>query len=195
MSGRLQAPSPVDNDGRVCYSCGNSYPAAFRFCPIDSVDLDYLPQSIEELSKDFGKPKTKIWPIVAILSLFFLAITGWMTADQLNSKTAGGTPTSGELTVRTTPAGAAVFLDGSRVGISPVRLSDIPAGYHEVRAVCPGYSEGTAHVQILPSETQRLVWDLAPLPARKTMDKQRYLADLSLPSLESIFYISAERPI
>ena len=190
MSGRSQAPVG-NNSGRICYSCGNSYPAAFRFCPIDSVDLDYLPQSIEDLSSDFGKSKKKPRLTAAVISLFVLMLSAWMVVDRLNSGPVRSSSTYGELTVRTTPAGATVYLDGSQVGVSPVRLSDIPTGFHEVRAVCPGYSDGAAHVEILPSENQKLVWDLAPLPVRKAGDKNRYLADLSAKGFKPAIEIPA----
>ena len=123
MVGRLDAPE--GNRGRrICYSCGNSYPTVFRFCPIDSTDLEYLPQPIENLARDFKRPKAKLWVAVSIGTAIVLALAAWMLTARPGMVLAGGGSAYGELTVRTTPAGAAVYLDGSQVGVSPVRLSD-----------------------------------------------------------------------
>lgn len=163
---------------RICYSCGNSYPDVFRFCPRDSTDLAYFSPPIDNLARDFSRPKR--WIAFSLISTFVLVLSGWLIIGRLSVMPAVGAPGYGELTVRTTPPGARVYLDGSQVGVSPVRLSDIPTGFHRVRAVCPGYSDGNASVKILPSMTQKLVWDLSPLPSRKANDRNRYLAELSI---------------
>ncbi len=175
MAGRLEEPN---GSKRICYSCGNSYPDIFRFCPIDSADLEYLPQPIEELARDFRRPRAKWWIAGSVFAVFMLASMAWMNLDRPAQAPVYSAIKYGELTVRTTPAGAKVYLDGSQVGISPVRLSDIPTGGHEVRAVCPGYSDSRAHVEIRPSAAQKLVWDLAPLPSRKSGDRKMYLTEL-----------------
>jgi hypothetical protein len=178
MAGTLNAPAEKRSK-RTCYSCGNSYPYFFRFCPIDGADLEYLPQPIENLAKDFRQTKNKCKILASAVSVCILAVIAWIVAapNPVSTSTIQG---YGELTVRTTPAGARVYLDGSQVGVSPVRLSDIPTGFHEVRAVCPGYSDGKAHIEIRPSASEKLVWDLSPLPSRKTKDRRVYLAKLDV---------------
>jgi len=182
MAGRLDEPF---SGKRSCYSCGNIYTDVVRFCPRDSTDLEYLPPSVDALSRDFKRPAK--WTAISVISALLL-ILGGFTVDLLTSTPSADAPTRGELTVRTTPAGARVYLDGSQVGISPVRLSNVPTGVHEVRAVFPGYSEGQAHVEILPSATQKLVWDLSPLPSRnKVKDKKKFIAQLPPKQLPSAF--------
>ena len=169
--------SPAESRGkRICYSCGNSYPDIFRFCPRDSTDLAYLPPPIENLARDFSRSHK--WVAFSFISALGLILAAWLIIDQLSIMPAGSAPGYGELTVRTTPPGARVYLDGSQVGVSPVRLSDVPTGFHRVRAVCPGYSDGNANVEILPSATQKLVWDLSPLPSRKANSRNKYLTEL-----------------
>ena len=176
MAGKLDAPD--ENGGhRICYSCGNSYPDSVRFCPRDSADLDYFPLPIDDLSRDFRQPKNFL--AILAIAVFGMVLASFSTMDRLGSKPADRAEAFGELMVRTTPAGAIVYLDGSSVGVSPVRLSGVPTGVHEVRAVFPGYSDGRARIEILPSATQRLVWDLSPLRPMKTSDRNRYLAELS----------------
>lgn len=191
MTRRLDAPLQSGSGKRTCYSCGNSYPDQVRFCPKDSADLEYIPQPIENLALDFGRPKR--CKAVLMLSIIVLIAGALMTMDRLVSVPVTSTPGVGELTVRTIPAGATVYLDGSHVGVSPVRLSAIPTGVHEVRAVFPGYTDGKAHVEIRPSATQKLTWDLSPLPARKKADRNRYLAELS--SKIDLIEVSSENSI
>lgn len=173
MADRLDEPI---GGKRICYSCGNSYPDVVRFCPKDSTDLEYFPQSVDAISNSF-RHHTR-WKAVVAISALLLIVAGF-TVDRLTSASSANTVTRGELMVRTTPEGARVYLDGAQVGLSPVRLN-IRAGVHEVRAVFPGYSEGQAKVEIIPSATQRLVWDLSPLPSRnKLKDRKKFMASLS----------------
>ncbi len=162
---------------RICYSCGNSYSNIVRFCPRDSADLDYLPQRLEDLARDFKRPKR--WLAIAVISVFVLILAGFLMLNRIGSVSGSNSSELGVLTVRTTPAGARVYLDGSQVGVSPVRLLAVPTGFHEVRAVFPGYSDGMAQVEILPSATQKLVWELSPLPSTKTRNRYKYLVNFS----------------
>lgn len=160
---------------RTCYSCGSSYPEMIRFCPKDSTDLEYAPQNLDSLSRHFKGPVLK-WTVIAGIGLLLVWV-GFLLSGVYESQPETAA-TRGELTVRTTPTGASVYLDGTQVGISPVRLSNIPTGVHGVKVVFPGYSEGQANVEILPSATQKLVWDLSPLPAHKRLiDKKKYIAE------------------
>jgi hypothetical protein len=72
-----------------------------------------------------------------------------------------------------TPPGAIVHLDGSQVGVTPVRLSDIPTRYHDIRAACPGHKNRMARVEILPSSGQRLLLEMVPM---KPPGKDLYMA-------------------
>jgi len=192
MTRRLDVPAERGGN-RTCYSCGNSYPDHVRFCPKDSADLEYIPQPIEKLAVDFGRPKR--CKAVLIFSIIVLITGGLLAMDRLISMPVSSAPAVGELTVRTIPSGARVYLDGSHVGVSPVRLSDIPTGVHEVRAVFPGYTDGKAHVEILPSAAQKLVWDLAPLPASKKTDRNKYLAELSSKGVSAAIEVASEDSI
>jgi len=156
--------SRVGTKARTCYSCKTSYSDSdfFRFCPRDGVDLEYAPPRIDDLGRDLGTAGRK-WKWIGVLSLLVpLLIFSAMYLNQFVSATAGSAQ-SGELVVKTTPSGAVVYLDGSQVGVTPVRLSDIPTGYHSIRAVFPGYKSGMARVEILPSSSQRLVLEMVPM--------------------------------
>ena len=56
------------------------------------------------------------------------------------------------------------------MGVTPIRLADLPTGYHDIRAICPGYKNKMARVEILPSSSQRLVLEMVPMkPPRKDL--------------------------
>lgn len=188
MADKLDAP--VDGK-RICYSCGNSYPDGVRFCPNDGADLEYIPSSVDELARDFRRPGK--WQAIFIVLVFTVIGGAFLPQDRMKN----GVPAEinagrGDLTVRTTPAGARVYLDGSGVGTTPVLISNIPTGFHEVRVVFPGYLDGQAQVEILPSATRKLIWDLAPLPPLKKSDKNRYLVESSAKDIPSALGESVE---
>jgi TonB family protein len=57
-------------------------------------------------------------------------------------------PTSGAVRVETTPAGAAVFVDGTRAGTTPIDLQDLSLAAHEVRVELEGYAPVTESVML-----------------------------------------------
>lgn len=170
--------SPTEQRGLFCYSCGNSYPQSFRFCPQDSADLHYGSERIEDPAAGFQTGGGRTWAVVAILALLVLLEAFWAAAREPRRSSGIAIQQFGELTIRTTPPGASVFLDGSNVGVSPVHLTEIPAGIHQVRAVFPGYSDWRADVEILPSSTKKLVGDLSPLSQEKPTEKRKLLVEL-----------------
>jgi len=186
MAGHLNVPFEIlstmqNRTRRTCYSCRQSYPGAIRFCPQDGVDLEYGPPPIDDLGRDLARPPKK-WTGFYILAVLALTFSIFLISDKF-FHFSSGPAASGELILTTTPTGAIVYLDGSQVGVTPVRLSKVPVGIHEVKAIFPGYENGRAHIEILPSTRLRVVWDLAPLPE---MPRGRYLAEfLRRPSREA----------
>lgn len=165
----LKISSPDTNAAkRTCYFCNGVYDDDTRFCPRDGTDLNY-PPSIDEIAGELVHPKR--WIVVVSLVVVLFIVCGFL-AGMFNTGSSGSSESIsvGGIAVRTTPAGAIVYLDGSRVGVTPMRLSDVPTGLHEVRVVFPGYSDGRANVEILPSATQKLVLDLTPLPQRRKIN-------------------------
>jgi hypothetical protein len=68
----------------------------------------------------------------------------------------------GELTVKTTPAGATIFVDGLHRGSSPLRVSGLRAGTHQLRALMPGYKGVAVRVEVLASASDSVDWMLEP---------------------------------
>jgi hypothetical protein len=61
---------------------------------------------------------------------------------------ASAAPTTGTLSISSTPSGAAVIIDGVSRGVTPTTVTDLTAGSHEIRVTMSGYGdyEGTATV-------------------------------------------------
>jgi hypothetical protein len=66
------------------------------------------------------------------------------------------------VTIASEPAGAAVFLDGRPRGVTPLRLSDLPAGDHRVRLVMSGYLDNSRVLRLKPGEPREVRVKLTP---------------------------------
>jgi hypothetical protein len=91
-----------------------------------------------------------------------------------------------ELTVKTTPPGATIFVDGMHRGASPVHVSGLRPGTHQLRAVMPGYKGVVLKVEVLASASDSVDWTLEPsVPA--TLYKQLAM----LMKYEGVFWFGA----
>jgi hypothetical protein len=68
----------------------------------------------------------------------------------------------GELTVKTTPPGATIFVDGMHRGASPLHVSGLRPGTHQLRALMPGYKGVVLKVEVLASGRDSVDWMLEP---------------------------------
>ncbi len=68
-----------------------------------------------------------------------------------------------ELEIRTTPAGAMVFLDGQLRGTAPVKLSGVNPGIHQIRVMLPGYRLMEAEFQVMNQTRDVMDWTLVPV--------------------------------
>jgi serine/threonine protein kinase len=65
------------------------------------------------------------------------------------------TARSSRLLVRSTPAGARVFVDGREQGRTPARIADLTPGQHQVRIVQDGYVAADRRIVITGSQSQQ----------------------------------------
>ncbi len=76
---------------------------------------------------------------------------------------AGVTPTeTGSMTVTSTPSGAKVFLDGELRGETPLGLSDLPAGGHQLVVTKDRYSDYVETVAVSKGEKKMISVSLNP---------------------------------
>jgi serine/threonine-protein kinase len=66
----------------------------------------------------------------------------------------------GSLYVDSRPRGAAVFLDGKQIGVTPVALQDVAAGAHVVRLELVDHRVWTANSQVLAGQQTRVTGSL-----------------------------------
>ena len=64
------------------------------------------------------------------------------------------------LVIESRPPGAAVFLNGRRVGTTPLTLQAIPAGSHALRLELDGYRRWTSAVRVAAGEQNRVTASL-----------------------------------
>jgi hypothetical protein len=79
--------------------------------------------------------------------------------------TASLTPLNGFLSVRSSPSHAMVILDGEERGFTPLTLSGIPAGPHQVTVSKEGYRTEDRPAQVAGGDITLLLVNLAPLGA------------------------------
>lgn len=66
-------------------------------------------------------------------------------------------PTAASLLVRSTPAGATVFVDGERKGVTPLAIRDLPIGTRSVRVQRDGYATEPLQVTLTRDRPSRSV--------------------------------------
>jgi hypothetical protein len=94
------------------------------------------------------------------------AVSGSASGGQAGntvSQTATGQPQAGtgSLSVTTTPAGAAIFIDGVQRGVSPATIPGLVPGDHTLLLKLDGYAELSTPVSIIAGETQEYTTALA----------------------------------
>jgi len=152
---------------KECPKCGNTYPEPFQFCPVDGSPLQFpgggAAQADEESleSRRAGdEAQISVRTLMIGLSILILigisAFAGVFLYQYLKPKYGG-------LVVKTTPAGATVFVDAKQRGISPLTMGDLRSGGHQIKAVKEGYKELVQHVEVMPYATENLHWALEPL--------------------------------
>ena len=150
---------------KECPNCGNAYPEPFQFCPVDGAPLQ---PSVPEPARAAptvargasGASQIAVRTLMLGLGILVLAgvaaFVGLFFYQYLKPKYGG-------LIVKTTPAGAAVFVDGKQCGVSPVTLGDLRSGAHQVKAAREGYKDVVQQVEVMPYATENLHWTLEPL--------------------------------
>jgi hypothetical protein len=103
-------------------------------------------------TRKFGLGRRACWGLVLGI------VAGLLAQGQaaLIGADSAGTTASGGLTVASDPVGAAVYVDGRYVGVTPTRVAELPAGDHRVRLVKEGYLENGRIVKVSASRMESL---------------------------------------
>lgn len=141
---------------RECPNCGKAYPESFEYCPTDGTPLGE--DGVGDRSRGPACIRVKTLVIgVAILALSSLIAFSGAFLHQYWKPKYGG------LSLKTTPPGAQVMIDGEPKGASPIVISDLRSGGLQIRITKPGYKDLVQQVAVMPYATQNLHWKLEPL--------------------------------
>jgi tetratricopeptide (TPR) repeat protein len=72
-------------------------------------------------------------------------------------------PKYGSLIIKTTPPGAMISVDGKFRGVTPITLTDMRSGSHQVRGIKEGYKEFVQQVMVIPYAAENVHWKLEPV--------------------------------
>ncbi|WP_456365879.1 PEGA domain-containing protein [Thermococcus sp.] len=90
-------------------------------------------------------------------------------ANELKTLNVVLVPATGKLTVNSNPSGAEVYIDGKKVGTTPLRNYTIPEGIHEVAVRKAGYAERAYAISIKYGELKVLNVTLSPEMGKLTV--------------------------
>lgn len=80
---------------------------------------------------------------------------------------------SGYLLVRASEEGATVRLDGEIIGVTPLPLTRVPGGLHDVELIQESFIRWTREVQVVPEESTELNAILVPSPEFAARHRRR----------------------
>jgi len=63
------------------------------------------------------------------------------------------TPTTGTITVSSSPSGANIYLDNTYKGITPLTITDVSPGTHTIKAMLAGYQDWSTNVNVVTDHT------------------------------------------
>jgi tetratricopeptide (TPR) repeat protein len=142
---------------KECPQCGGSFPDSFEFCPADGSSLAG-PESEQQKGK--APAQIRIKTLMLGFAILALCATLAFTATFFYQY---WKPKYGSVTIKTTPPGAFIFVDGKLRGASPVTVPDLRSGTHQMRGVKEGYKELAGQVTIMPYAAENLHWNLDPI--------------------------------
>ena len=146
---------------KECPQCGNGLPDSFNYCPADGSELvgdspEKGPAQIRIRTLILGVLILVLASILSLAAVFFYQY--WK-------------PKYGGLVIKTTPAGAIVTIDGRLRGASPIILSALRSGEHQLKMTKEGYREVVQKVTVMPYATENLHWNLEPIIPQLTNEQ------------------------
>jgi hypothetical protein len=88
-------------------------------------------------------------------------------ADAARAATEAPAENAGRVLVRSTPAGATVFVDGRDAGVTPAAIRDLPLGAHRIRIVLDGYSPAEERIVVTAARPAQSI--IVPLAAARAV--------------------------
>jgi tetratricopeptide (TPR) repeat protein len=144
---------------KKCPQCGNEFPKAFVFCPADGSPLGEDEEGVSRPQP--RKPaQIRVKTLMIGISVLILSAVVAFTATFFYQY---WKPKYGSLVIKTTPPGATVSVDGKLRGVSPVTITEMRSGGHQLKGVKEGYKDFVQQVMVIPYSTENLHWKLDPI--------------------------------
>ena len=110
--------------------------------------------------------------------------------QQAPVKPAESKPVTGSLSVNSNPSGATVLIDGKERGTTPVELSNLPLGKHQLKVQKQGYEDLTQTVTVKEGQTSELILALSakpeePVPSKVVQQPQSAVSNAASSSVSS----------
>lgn len=145
---------------RECPQCHNAYPEPFRYCPADGSELG---ENKEETSLKVSPREPATIRVRTLMLAFGVLALSFLVALGIAFFYQDLKPKYGTLTIKTTPPGAVIWVDGKQRGVSPITIQDLRSGRHSLKGAKEGYKERIQDIPVQPYESQSLHWDLEPI--------------------------------
>ena len=105
-------------------------------------------------------------------------------------KTAETKPATGSLSVNSNPSGATVLIDGKERGTTPVEVSNLTLGKHQLKVQMQGYEDLTQTVTVKEGQTSELILALSakpeePVPSKVVQQTQSAVSNAASSSVSS----------
>ena len=157
---------------KECPYCGNAYPDPFQFCPVDGAELSDGSADVQPSAQEPepSKPPAAV-SIRALLAAIGILVLVGFTSFASVFLYQYWKPKFGSLIVKTTPPGAAIFVDGKQRGVSPLTIGDLLAGGHQLKAAREGYKELVQPLEVMPYATENVHLNLEPLVSHLTNEQ------------------------
>ena len=153
-----------------CPQCGNSYPDNFYYCPVDGAAIENVNGNPRKAPAQL-RVKTLFLGIAILVALFIIAFAGTFFYEYWK-------PKYGNLTIKTTPPGAFIIIDGKLHGAAPITISNLRSGAHLIKGTLEGYKELIQQVNVMPYATENLHWNLDPLIPQLSNEQLAEVEDL-----------------
>lgn len=108
---------------------------------------------------------------------------------QTSPKPAADEP--GRLLVRSSPAGASVYVDGERHGLTPTAVKNLPTGLHRVRIVMDGYVAEDRNVTITEAKPAQAVTVELERPRAATQKSRASSEPASSPAFAGVLVVES----
>jgi tetratricopeptide (TPR) repeat protein len=157
---------------KECPHCGNSFSDAFLYCPADGSPLggngEETIDSSEDSRTDRQAAQIKIRTLMLGFATLVLAAAVAFTAVFFYQY---WKPKYGSLIIKTTPAGATIYVDGRLRGVSPIALSDLRSGSYQLKGTKEGFKDFVQQVTVMPYTAENLHWNLEAIVPHLTNEQ------------------------